>query len=380
MERIHLPTARRPQPTAFTLVELLVVIAIIGLLIALLLPAVQAAREAARRTQCTDNLKNMALACSTYESAKKSLPPGKIVTVAGGTATTNCSKAGDGEYSNWALEILPFIEELPLYRQYDFTKSNWDPNNLTKVLQMSVKVQNCPTDPNPPSLQNPQVSAPTPAMTSSYKGVAGRGWYDAANPAEAYWDSYQAGKGGNDNMKLADRGPLPVVVVGPAAGGVVPTPANAPPPCIMANLSRYPVKIKQVTDGTSKTLLIGEYTTITQPTGGVSRSAFWANSTFGLNLADVTLPNTSTCRSDPLHCDASATGITLDPDYNRCENGTFPSFPQPCKRTFTGYHGGGNGINFVHVDGSVHRYPNTIDIRILAAMATIGGGESITVP
>ncbi len=93
--------------------------------------------------------------------------------------------------------------------------------------------------------------------------------------------------------------------------------------------------------------------------------------------------------SDPLHCSLATvnnndavnggpgTQITLDPDYNRCVNGTYSSFPQPCQRTFTGFHGGGVGINFAFVDGSVHRLTNTTDIRILSALATINGGETL---
>lgn len=80
---------------AFTLVELLVVIAIIGILVALLLPAVQAAREAARRSQCQNNLKQIGLAISNYESARKSLPPGCFL----------------GEGSAWSAFILPYLEE-----------------------------------------------------------------------------------------------------------------------------------------------------------------------------------------------------------------------------------------------------------------------------
>jgi len=362
------------QRLGFTLVELLVVIAIIGILIALLLPAIQAAREASRRTQCLDNLKNMGLACITYERARKYLPPGKVVASATNDGSY-CTKSGN-EYQNWAIEILPQLEELPLYRQYHFEQDNWAAAN-DPVRKSRIKIQSCPTDPNPSAVATPEVSAPD-AMSSSYKGVAGRGWYDAANPAEAYWDSYQAGRG-NDNMKISDRGPLPVVIV-------TPPPANSPPSlsgaqnCIMGNLSRSPVKMRQFTDGTSKTFLIGEYTTISQPVAGKSRSAFWANSVFGLDLAEITLPNTAACRGDPLHCNASATTITLDPDYDRCVNGTYPAFPQPCKRTFTGLHGGGVITNYVLCDGSTRGFSNSGDIRILSALCTIAGGESVQLP
>src|SRR6201988_3028453 len=85
---------------AFTLVELLVVIAIIGILVALLLPAIQAAREAARRTKCVNNLKNIGLACLNYESSKKSYPPSS--TIADDVNTNGLS---------WHVLILPYVEE-----------------------------------------------------------------------------------------------------------------------------------------------------------------------------------------------------------------------------------------------------------------------------
>ena len=72
------------------------------------------------------------------------------------------------------------------------------------------------------------------------------------------------------------------------------------------------------------------------------------------------------------------TQITLDPDYNKCADRTNPGFPQPCKRTFAGVHGGGNGINFVFVDGSVQTMTTTGDIRILSCLATIAGRETIS--
>jgi len=88
------------RPFGFTLVELLVVIAIIGILVALLLPAIQAAREAARRTKCINNLKNLGLACLNYESAKRSYPP---------SSSTASDKSVNG--LSWEVLVLPYVEE-----------------------------------------------------------------------------------------------------------------------------------------------------------------------------------------------------------------------------------------------------------------------------
>ncbi len=96
---------------AFTLVELLVVIAIIGILIALLLPAVQAAREAARRAQCSNNLKQLALACHSYHDVHKQFPPGHLR----GTATA--AAANNREAWGWHVFLMPFIEQTALYDQ-----------------------------------------------------------------------------------------------------------------------------------------------------------------------------------------------------------------------------------------------------------------------
>ena len=115
----------------FTLVELLVVITIIGILIALLMPAVQAAREAARRVQCQNNLKQIGLALHSYETAKGCLPPGAILAINYAIDQHTpydpwfeaASKAPGNHGTSWMLQILPFMEKNNLYEQWDFTKS-----------------------------------------------------------------------------------------------------------------------------------------------------------------------------------------------------------------------------------------------------------------
>ena len=107
-----------PLRKAFTLVELLVVIAIIGILISLLLPAVQAAREAARRSQCTNNLKQLALAVLSFEETMKRLPPCGDV-----AASTNLFDERSGNQFSWIVFLLPYIEQAAAAEQFDLSQS-----------------------------------------------------------------------------------------------------------------------------------------------------------------------------------------------------------------------------------------------------------------
>jgi prepilin-type N-terminal cleavage/methylation domain-containing protein len=115
---------------AFTLIELLVVIAIIGILVALLLPAVQAAREASRRSSCQNNMKQISIACHNYHDTHQKLPP----------SSTDPSLGGSSGFA----AILPFLEQSNVYRLYDFSKGNGDPVNLQAVSQQ-IKTFKCPS-------------------------------------------------------------------------------------------------------------------------------------------------------------------------------------------------------------------------------------------
>ena len=117
-----------------TLVELLVVMAIIGILIALILPAIQAAREAARSTQCRNNLKQIGLAIHNYHDANKLMPPSRL----------------GPQYASWCVLILPYLEQDALYRQWDLTKTYYQQSVAAQTT--AVNLFFCPTRRSPPML------------------------------------------------------------------------------------------------------------------------------------------------------------------------------------------------------------------------------------
>jgi len=133
---------RRSRP-AFTLVELLVVIAIIGILIALLLPAVQAAREAARRSQCVNNLKQMGLGLHNYHDTYKTFPS---AIVPSGTLLANDATA---HYMVWSGLLLPFVEQQALWNSITPKGSLtlWTGTNLTYLQQAKIAGFQCPSAP-----------------------------------------------------------------------------------------------------------------------------------------------------------------------------------------------------------------------------------------
>jgi prepilin-type N-terminal cleavage/methylation domain-containing protein len=161
-----MPKSNRPR--AFTLVELLVVMAIISTLMAMLMPAVQSARETARRCQCQNNLKQMGLALQLYEEAIKRLPPGRNGT--------------DEKAVAWSFYILPFMEETVIYKAHVDSATADDPANTT-TMRTPVAIYACPTRRSPAADRNfdNDDQAPLPSML----GVASLGDY-AANAGAQY--------------------------------------------------------------------------------------------------------------------------------------------------------------------------------------------------
>ncbi|PQO45044.1 DUF1559 domain-containing protein [Blastopirellula marina] len=134
---------QKQQKRGFTLVELLVVIAIIGVLIALLLPAVQAAREAARRMHCTNNMKQLGLALHNYHDTFNTLP----------YASNEYGRTAGSSVHTWTESILPFIEQKALYDQIDFRFHVHDNVNETLLTGLRAPWQECPSNPHGDSMR-----------------------------------------------------------------------------------------------------------------------------------------------------------------------------------------------------------------------------------
>lgn len=190
------PGQVRRRQRAFTLIELLVVIAIIAVLIALLLPAVQQAREAARRTQCKNNLKQLGLALHNYHDTFlrfpaamwfSNFPTGNLI---GYQQSNGATQHGP----SWLVTMLPYFDQAPLYNQVNFSRSMGDPANAAVVSQNLPAVQ-CPSD--------PYSNAGNKFQDTGNMGpnLWGRGNY-AANGYGA------SGTGNWGTIQIRDRGPL----------------------------------------------------------------------------------------------------------------------------------------------------------------------------
>jgi prepilin-type N-terminal cleavage/methylation domain-containing protein/prepilin-type processing-associated H-X9-DG protein len=312
----------------FTLIELLVVIAIIAVLIALLLPAVQAARAAARRIQCVNNLKQLALATMNYESTNGIFPAGQM-------KLTTKPPSGFTLF----VSLLPFIEQQPLFNGWNF---NYAFDNLYGNTARSATVINallCPADIIPANpIQNGSTSNEWYGLTS-YGGNAG----SQSHPFSAVT---------SDGMFF---------YTGPAA----PT--------------FYQVRIANVTDGLSNTLFFGErshfdpnYDTFAPPgwtffSQTMGMWGWWASSSGGYGLSDVAESTYS-----PINY---VVPISYgSPGASGLSAGTFTTtYEYPRINAFGSMHPG--GANFAMVDGSVRFLKDSISQTVYHALGTRAGGE-----
>ncbi len=303
--------ADRHQRQGFTLVELLVVIAIIGILVALLLPAIQAAREAARRTQCTSNLRQYGLALHNYHDVWGQFPMGGPGT-GGHPDNTNprCS---------YVVRMLPFLEQGPLFDELDFTGNVPDQilGDGRRARAHQIPVTRCPSDDHPDESSGWAVGN----YSSSLGSQRADGCSSACRPFNVYMEDLPAGNEvygrTTDNRQLSG----------------------------MFSYYGPDVRLRDVTGGTSHTLMVGEVLPACLSTG--QRRGWWrANSGGGSFGTTITpLNNFTTCEFardyEISHPDCTSTS---------CWNFSWG---------FRSRHPG--GVNFVLVDGSTRFISDAID-------------------
>jgi prepilin-type N-terminal cleavage/methylation domain-containing protein/prepilin-type processing-associated H-X9-DG protein len=324
----------RNRSAAFTLLELLVVIAIIGILIALLLPAVQKVRAAAARIQCQNNLKQIGLACHNYHDAYQALPPQYNLKLEG----------------PWVVEFAPFLEQDPFYQQWQAALTTNNPflahvqGGPNSLYATAIKSLICPADALPtPAVA--QINAPGTrpgypdgiygALTSYGPNTGTRGWAGVYDPPQI------------------DDGAFLVVKY-----------TNS-------------IRIADITDGTSSTILFGE---------AYHRDPLWK--TFSDQCMYPASPNVGDMSTTAAWywVDWVARNASVPINWQLTPAdvaGPFPApFSTPCrdlmyKRLGAYGSGHGGGANVVMADGSVHFLRDSISLGTLQALSTRAGGEVI---
>jgi prepilin-type N-terminal cleavage/methylation domain-containing protein/prepilin-type processing-associated H-X9-DG protein len=328
---MHAGSTHRPRTAGFTLVELLVVIAIIGTLVGLLLPAVQAAREASRRTVCSNNMKQVALACLNHHEVKRKFPTGTgyAAAVYGDPDLIPKDDGKNGRSWSALTDTLPYIEQASLY-----DKCSPATTTLAASGQLATVVQTflCPSDRASSVIDASSGYMQDRVARANYKGVLGDFWRDGSYqktfPIPSSAGIPSQARGWQDTDACARNNGM-----------------------VHMNVKYQPRTHALILDGLSKTLFWGEqvYVPAWLPSGFASYA--WAG-----NVMSYATPMI------PLNLYGSSA----------------PSVTQGDEAGFSSNHSG--GVQFAFVDGSVAFVADTVAPSILGRMATIAGGEAESLP
>jgi len=318
---VQLPVVNQGRRKAFTLVELLVVIAIIGILVALLLPAIQAAREAARRTQCINNMRQLGLAQQMHHDAYKYLP-----------VDVNAQKGQPMLY----LQMLPFMEGSVIKEAYNFSQNATHVDNLT-LLSREEPMLRCPSD-------------------ESYTHVVG-GNDKGGDRKSNYGFNYGYGTYGqlapNTQAALARRGPF-------WANPGIPDDAAK-------GTGGLKINFKKIRDGLSNTYLQMEMRQVPseETTNNDRRSRVWIFGAGSYQLSTRMAPNSSF--PDVTVCTPNNNSIA--PCLRKQGQGSFPEFILASRSRHNG------GVVVVKCDVSTDFVTNDVDLNVWRSQSTIAGGD-----
>lgn len=327
--------SRSSSRRAFTLVELLVVIAIIGILVALLLPAVQAAREAARRIQCSNNLKQLGLAMQNYHDANRSIPPAGAFVV------------GNAFFSYSAhARMLPYLEQSNLYQLVDFNTSfNLQPN----VCSQRIPTFQCPSEVR----LEPKVNGALTHQPVNY-GVNIGTWL-VFDPNNGKWGDGSFGI--NAKMNFAS-----------ITDGLSNTLA-------LSEVKAYQPALKDGGNPTGANIAPPSSPTQIEPFGGTF-TLDWSHTEW---VSGMVLQSGFTTAFPPnTRVPVTNAGKLYDVDFTASRLGTSLTRQTYVVVTSRSYHPG--AVNTVLCDGSVHTFSSTTDQAVWRSFGTRDGGEVVEFP
>jgi len=324
------PVAPSPRGRGFTLIELLVVIAIIAVLIALLLPAVQQARESARRTQCRNSLKQMGLAFHNYHDVYSAFPKGGYGGGLGSAALYNTANAQRCRQISWGTALLPYLDQAPLYSRWDHSRWYLEGTTNQTLAQTVLNVFVCPSSTVPLLRGNGDNPTSLPQYAKSdYSG----------NYGERALRCYPSTNCQNNYATEGDTTGQPrgVMMLQPSATFFSPT-----------------YGLKHFEDGSTNTIMVGEC-----PNGIHS---LWAGHK---NVLDQSAPINARYATSGNTPWQSCLVIATSPNLGKvgCDFG----------QEFHSFHTG--GAHFQFGDGSARFISESIDIKLFAALLSIRGRE-----